>query len=60
MVARADAAVVVWDRCDAAVRDLLGRLKRKGVPVRVIVPGMPGAADPPEEPPPARAAYWPD
>jgi hypothetical protein len=39
LVAGADAAVVVWDRLDRDLGDLLGRCKRKGIPVRVLVPG---------------------
>jgi hypothetical protein len=39
LVADADAAVVVWDRLDRDLADLLGRCKRKGIPVRVLVPG---------------------
>ena len=43
MVADADAAVVVWDRIDPDLGDLLGRCKRKGIPVRVLAPGGPPA-----------------
>jgi hypothetical protein len=34
LVADADAAVVVWDRVDRDLGDLLGRCRRKGIPVR--------------------------
>jgi len=43
MAADADAAVVVWDRIDPDLGDLLGRCKRKGIPVRVLAPGGPPA-----------------
>jgi hypothetical protein len=46
LVADADAAVVVWDRADRDLGDLLGRCRRKAVPVRVIVPDGPGDAGP--------------
>jgi hypothetical protein len=46
MVADADAAVVVWDRIDRDLADLLGRCRRKGIPVRVLVPGQPDRSDP--------------
>jgi hypothetical protein len=45
LVAEADAAVVVWDRADRDLGDLLGRCKRKGIPVRVLVPGRPDGSD---------------
>ena len=38
MVADADAAVVVWDRIDPDLGDLIGRCRRKGIPVRVLAP----------------------
>jgi hypothetical protein len=41
LAADADAAVVVWDRIDRDLGDLLGRCKRMGIPVRVLVPGGP-------------------
>ncbi|MDB5309064.1 MAG: hypothetical protein JWO38_3266 [Gemmataceae bacterium] len=31
--------MIAWDRINRDVGDLLWRLQRKGVPVRVIVPG---------------------
>jgi hypothetical protein len=37
MAADADAAVVVWDKLDPTVGDLLGRVARKGIPYRVLV-----------------------
>jgi hypothetical protein len=37
MAADADAAVVVWDKLDRVVGDLLGRVVRKGIPYRVLV-----------------------
>jgi hypothetical protein len=36
-VADADAAVIVWDKVDPAVGDLLGRVVRRGIPYRVLV-----------------------
>jgi hypothetical protein len=42
MVADADAAVVVWDKVDAVVGDLLGRVIRKGIPYRGLVAGRYG------------------
>jgi hypothetical protein len=39
LVAEADAAIVVGDRHNRDLRDLLGRCKRKGIPVRILVPG---------------------
>jgi hypothetical protein len=30
--------VVVWDRIDRDLADLLGRCKRKGIPVRTLEP----------------------
>jgi hypothetical protein len=55
LVADADAAVVMWDRLDRHLADLLGRCKRKGIPVRVLTPGAPDdapAAEPPRRPSP--------
>jgi hypothetical protein len=39
LTAEADAAVVVWDRLDGDLADLIGRCKRKGIQVCVLVPG---------------------
>ena len=50
MVADADAVVVVWDRIDPDLGNLLGRCKRKEIPVRVLVPGPPEPENP--DPPP--------
>jgi len=36
LVEQADAAVVVWDERDPAVRRVLARVERKGIPVYVI------------------------
>jgi hypothetical protein len=52
--ADADAAVVVWDRLDRDLADLLGRCKRKGIPVRVLVPGAPDGPDDAPAPEPLR------
>jgi hypothetical protein len=41
LAADADAVVVVWDRVDRDLGDLLGRCRRKGIPVRVLVSGRP-------------------
>jgi hypothetical protein len=46
LAAEADAAVVVWDWLDRDLADLLGRCQRKGIPVRVLVPGRPDGSDP--------------
>jgi hypothetical protein len=46
MVADADAAVVVWDRTDRDLADLLGRCRRKGIPVRLLAPGRLEGSDP--------------
>jgi hypothetical protein len=37
MAADADAAVVVWDKVDTTVGDLLGRVVRKGIPYKVLI-----------------------
>jgi hypothetical protein len=54
LVAEADAEVVVWDRIDRDPADLLGRCRRKSIPVRVFVPGRPDEAPTTEPSPPRR------
>jgi methyl coenzyme M reductase subunit C-like uncharacterized protein (methanogenesis marker protein 7) len=36
LVAMADAAVIVWDECDPALRRVLQLVERKSIPVHVI------------------------
>ena len=63
LVADADAAVVVWDRLDRDLGELLGRCKRKGIPLRVLVRGRSGDIGPGHdqaEGSPARPGGLPD
>jgi hypothetical protein len=54
LVRDADAAVLVWDAADRAVRDLLVRCKARGIPVRVPGVRTAGGDDPPPENPARR------
>jgi hypothetical protein len=54
LVAEADVAVVVWDRHDRDLVDLIGRCKWKGIPVRVLVHGRLDETTATEPSPPPR------